>query len=447
MWDLLRNIFRIPELRNRILFTVGCLIVFRIGAHITCPGISPVGLEEMVKELNKGNFGGLMSFIDLFAGGAFTQFTIFALGIMPYISASIIIQILTTVVPHFENLQKEGESGRKTLQQYMRYGTVLICMVQAAAISRWMYSHPGVVANELQGHPFFFSFIVVMTITAGTVFLMWLGEQITERGIGNGVSLIIYAGIAARIPTEFIKVVQSVQHGDFNPVAFLLILFIFAIVVFFVVFEQEGQRRIPVQFARKVVGRKVYGSQNTYIPFKVNPTGVIPIIFASAMVLVPAQIAQMFGDKFPTVAQVATWLSPGNWAYVVIYGGLVIAFAYFYTFIVFNPVEIAENLKRSGGYIPGIRPGLNTQEYLQAVLTRITVAGSIFLAVVAVFPDMLLKVPMFNGITPGFAHLMGGTSLLILVSVDLDTMKQIESQLVMREYDGFLSRRRRKRTR
>ncbi|MBN8215914.1 MAG: preprotein translocase subunit SecY [Spirochaetes bacterium] len=447
MLELIRNIFRIPELRQRILFTLGCLVVFRIGAHITCPGISPTGLAEMIKSLNQGNFGGLISFIDLFAGGAFERFTLFALGIMPYISASIIIQILTTVVPHLEQLQKEGEAGRRQLQQYMRYGTILICAVQAVAISRWIYSHPGVVAGDLQGHPAFFSFIVVSTITAGTVFLMWLGEQITERGIGNGVSLIIYAGIAARIPQEFMKVIDSVQKGDFNPVAFLLILFIFAVVVFFVVFEQEGQRRIPVQFARKVVGRKVYGSQNTYIPFKVNPTGVIPIIFASAMVMVPAQIAQMLGDKFQSVAQLATYLSPGQWPYVFVYGLLVIGFAYFYTFVVFNPVEIAENLKRSGGYIPGIRPGLHTQEYMHAVLTRITVAGSIFLAIVAVFPDLLLKIPMFTGITPGFAHLMGGTSLLILISVDLDTMKQIESQLVMREYDGFLSRRRKKRVR
>ncbi len=447
MFELIRNIVRIPELRQRIMFTIFCLIVFRVGAHITTPGINPKGLADLIESFSKQNIGSLLGFIDLFAGGAFEKFTIFALGIMPYISASIIIQLLTTVIPHLENLNKEGEAGRKTIQQYTRYGTILICIVQSAAISRWLYGHTAVVSSELQGHSLFFSFLVVATITTGTVFLMWLGEQITERGIGNGVSLIIFAGIAARIPTEFIRTLQSVKTGDFNPVAFLLILLIFAVVVFFVVFEQEGQRRIPVQFARKVVGRKVYGSQSTYIPFKINPTGVIPIIFASAIIMVPAQIASALGDKFPSFSEVASYLAPGRWPHTIIYATMVIAFAYFYTFVMFNPVEIADNLKKSGGYIPGIRPGQHTQEYLQKVLTRITLAGSIFLATIAVFPDIILQIKLFTGITTGFAYLMGGTSLLILVAVDLDTMKQIESQLVMREYDGFISRRRRKRVR
>lgn len=445
MSNFFTNILRVPGLRQRILFTIGCLVVYRLGCHITTPGINPVGLAELVQTLTSQSFGGVLNFLDLFAGGALTNFTIFALGVMPYISASIIIQLMTAVIPHLEKLNKEGEAGRKQIQQYIRYGTILICIVQAASISRWMFSHTNVVSAELQGHPWFFMFIVVTTITTGTVFLMWLGEQITERGIGNGISLVIFAGIAARIPTEFLKTVQKVTTDEFNPVAFVLILLIFAVVVFFVVFEQEGQRRIPVQFARKVVGRKVYGSQSTYIPFKINPTGVIPIIFASAIVTVPAQFAQMLGDKFPTIASVAASLSPGHIPYVFVYGFLVIAFAYFYTAIQFNPVEIADNLKKSGGYIPGIRPGLHTQDYLQKVLTRITLAGSLFLALIAIFPDIILKIDLFAGITPGFAHLLGGTSLLILVAVGLDTMKQIESQLVMREYDGFMSRRRKKR--
>ena len=363
---------------------------------------------------------------------------------MPYITTSIVMQLLTTIVPHLEQLSKEGESGRRKIQQYTRYGTILICAGQSIAISRWMASHDGVVASEFQGSPFFFTLVVVVTITTGTVFLMWLGEQITERGIGNGISLLIFAGIAARIPHEFRNTWEKVRIDEVTPVSFVLILLVFAAVIFFVVYEQEGQRRIPVQFARKVVGRKVYGSQSTYIPFKINPTGVIPIIFASAVVMVPAYIAQMLGDKFPTVAEAAATLSPGHIPYMFVYGFLVIGFAYIYTSIQFNPIEIADNLKKQGGYIPGIRPGLNTQDYLQKVLARITIAGAIFLAAIAIFPDILLKFDLFSGISPGFAYLMGGTSLLILVAVDLDTMKQIESQLVMREYEGFMSKRTKK---
>ncbi|HBE03500.1 MAG: preprotein translocase subunit SecY [Spirochaetes bacterium GWF1_41_5] len=446
MANLLTNLFREPDLRKRVLFTIWCLIIFRIGAHITTPGIDPARLKDMIENVMHSHkaLGNLLSYIDLFSGGALKQFTIFALGVMPYISISIIMQLLMTVVPQLEQLGKEGEMGRRKIQQYTKYGTVIMCIIQSATISRWIASNEGVVVEGLKNHQFFFTVLVVVSITSGTMFLMWLGEQISERGIGNGISLLIFAGIAARIPGAFIRTLDLVKQGNFNPVAFILVLLIFSVIIFFVVYEQEGQRRIPVQFARKIVGRKVYGAQNTYIPFKINPSGVIPIIFASAIVMFPAQIASMLGNKFPAFTQLIAYLSPGQIPYMMIYGLLVIAFAYLYTTIQFNPVEIADNLKKSGGYIPGIRPGQHTQEYLQKILTRITLSGSLFLAFIAVFPDVILKIDMFSELDRGLAYLMGGTSLLILVSVDLDTMKQIESQLMMRNYDGFMSKGRRR---
>lgn len=438
------QIFKIPELRNRIFFTIFALVVYRVGCHLTAPGIDPTGLKALIDSLQGEALGGLISYIDLFVGGALERFTIFGLGIMPYISASIVIQLLVAVVPYFEKLSREGAEGRRKMQNIIRYSTVAICIVQATAISRWMATYEGVVEAGLIGKPIVFTFVVVTSVTTGTMFLMWLGEQITERGIGNGVSLIIFAGIAARIPHEFLRTIETVRQGDFNPVAFLFLLIIFAIVVFFVVYEEQGQRRIPVEFARKVVGRRVYGSQVSYIPFKVNPTGVIPIIFASAIMILPAQIAQMFGSDYPTVSTLAAYLTPGRLVYIFVYGIMVIAFAYFYTQVQFNPVDISENLKRSGGYVPGIRPGQHTEDYLRGVLARISLAGAFFLALIAVFPDLLLRVPIFNGISVGFAYLMGGTSLLILVAVDLDTMKQIEAQLVSRKYEGFISQSKKK---
>ena len=444
MSNMISNILKIKDLRQRVFFTIFALIIYRLGSHITTPGIDPLGLKSLIDSIKGQALGGLIAYIDIFVGGAFERFTIFGLGIMPYISSSIIVQLLTTVVPHLENLSKEGEVGRKRIQQYIRYGTILICVIQSTFISQWMSTHQGVVMEELQGNGFLFTLMVVVSVTTGTMFLMWLGEQISERGIGNGISLIIFAGIVARIPNEFLITIENVRTGDFNPVAFVLLLLIFMCVVFFVVFEQQGQRRINIQFTKRMVGRKMYGGQSNYIPFKINPTGVIPIIFASAVVMVPAQIAQMLGSNYPTISTIASYFSPGNVPYMFVYCFLVIIFAYFYTQVQFNPVEIANNLKRSGGYIPGFRPGIQTQEYLQKVLSRLTIIGSVFLALIAIFPDILINIRLFEGMSPGLAYLMGGTSLLILVAVDLDTMKQIESQLSMREYEGFLSRKRKR---
>ncbi len=444
MANIISNILKVKDLRDRIFFTVVALIIYRLGSHITTPGIDPLGLEALIESLQGGALGGLISYIDLFVGGAFERFTIFGLGIMPYISASIIIQIMTTAVPHLERLAKEGDRGRKKIQQYIYFGTVLISVVQSFLIIRWMSQQEGVVSAEFIGRPVLFTVIVVITVVTGTMFLIWLGEQITHRGIGNGISLIIFAGIAARLPSEFLKTIESVRSGDFNPIAFVLLLLVFLAVTFFVVYQEQGQRRITVQFARKVVGRRVYGGQNSYLPFKINPTGVIPIIFASAVMLFPVQIAQLFGTNYPTVATVASYFTPGRLAYIIIFAFMVIGFAYIYTQVQFNPVEIAANLKRQGGYVPGFRPGQQTQEYLQRILIRITFAGAIFLAIVAVFPDILLNINVFNGMSPGFAYLMGGTSLLILVAVALDTIKQVETQLSMREYDGFLSPKKKK---
>ena len=440
MANIFSQILKVKELRRRIAFTLTALVIYRVGCHLTAPGIDPTGLKAMIDSLQGQALGGLISYVDLFVGGALERFTIFGLGIMPYISASIVIQLLVSAVPYLKQLSQEGVEGRKKIQKIIRYSTVAICVVQATAISRWMSSYPGVVESELIGKPILFTFVVVTSVTTGTIFLMWLGEQITERGVGNGVSLIIFAGIAARIPFEFLRTIESIRQGDFNPVAFLLLLLILTVVVFIIVYEEQGQRRIPVEFARRMVGRKMYGGQVSYIPFKINPTGVIPIIFASALMILPSQFAQMLGNDFPTVSTFASFLTPGRVPYIISYALMVIGFAFFYTQVQFNPVDIAHNLKQQGGYIPGIRPGSHTEEYLRHVLTRISLGGALFLAVIAIFPDLLLKIPVFSGISLGFAYLMGGTSLLILVAVDLDTMKQIESHLVSRKYEGFASK-------
>ncbi len=422
------NIFKIPELRKRILFTFLMIVIFRIGAYIPVPGINAVALERLF-----GQTGGLLGFLDLFAGGALRRFTLFALGIMPYISASIILQLLTVVIPGLERLSKEGEVGRKKIQQITRVSTVGIAAIQAYALTVFMKSRPDVVVNPGVG----FTITAIVAITSGTIFLMWIGEQITERGIGNGISLIIFIGIVARIPVAAKQVYDQMRVGELNPVVLIASFGIFVGIVMLVIIEQQGQRRIPIQHAKKVIGRKVYSAQSTYLPLKINPSGVIPIIFASSVLLFPAQIAQSLGPRVPGLQKLAALLSPGNPLYLVLYALLIIFFTYFYTQIQLNPIDIADNLKKVGGYIPGIRPGANTSAYLQRVLNRIVLPGSIFLALIALIPTIIQR---WLNLPPAMAYLMGGTSLLIMVGVDLDTMKQIESHLLMRHYDGFMKR-------
>lgn len=420
-----KNIFRIPELKSRIFFTLALLAVFRIGAHIPTPGIDGLELSKFL--LDRG--GALMGFFDMFSGGALSRATIFALGIMPYISASIILQLLTVVIPHLARLAKEGESGRKKIIQYTRYGTVVISIVQSIGIAVGIES-----MNEgtfVQNPGWSFRLMTMVTMTSGTAFLMWLGEQITERGIGNGISLIIFAGIVAGFPNAVISSVSLIRAGELHILLMLVLIVMMVGVIGFIVFMERGQRKIPIQYAKRVVGRKVYGGQNTHLPLKVNTAGVIPPIFASSIIMFPATIAGFIA--IPWVQTFATQLSPGSILYTMIYVSMIFFFCYFYTSITFNPVDIADNLKKYGGFVPGIRPGQNTSDYIYHVLTRITFGGAVYLSLVCILPDILrgyFNVPFY----------FGGTSILIVVGVGLDTMSQIESHLVTRSYDGFLKK-------
>ena len=434
MFEKLMNIFRVPDLRKKVFFVLGALVIFRVGAHIPVPGIDVNALNSYFAQHSNG----LLNLVDMFSGGALKRFTVFALGIMPYISASIILQLLTVVIPYLEKLSKEGEFGRKKINQYSRYLTVLICMLQAYGLSAWMKSMHApdgspVVYNPTLG----FTLLTVLTMTTGTMYLMWLGERMTERGIGNGISLLIFAGIIARFPASVAQLIMKVKIGEFNPVSLLIILAMFVLMIAFIVYIEQGQRRLPVQYAQRIVGRKVYGAQSTHIPLKINPAGVMPIIFASAIILFPAQISTFLGKKYAFFNKVALIFAPGTPGYLITYAILIIFFTYFYTGITFNPKDISENLRKFGGFIPGIRPGDNTTKYIEKVLNRIVLPGSFFLAFVAVFPSL---VRIWMGIPASFAQMMGGTSLLIVIGVALDTMKQIESQLLMRHYDGFLSK-------
>ncbi len=420
-----KNIFRIPELKSRILFTLALLAVYRIGAHIPTPGIDGLELSKFL--LDRG--GALMGFFDMFSGGALSRATIFALGIMPYISASIILQLLTVVIPHLARLAKEGESGRKKIIQYTRYGTVVISIVQSIGIAVGIES-----MNEgtfVQNPGWSFRLMTMVTMTSGTAFLMWLGEQITERGIGNGISLIIFAGIVAGFPNAVISSVSLIRAGELHILLMLVLIVMMVGVVGFIVFMERGQRKIPIQYAKRVVGRKVYGGQNTHLPLKVNTAGVIPPIFASSIIMFPATIAGFIA--IPWVQSFASQLAPGSILYTMIYVSMIFFFCYFYTSITFNPVDIADNLKKYGGFVPGIRPGQNTSDYIYHVLTRITFGGAVYLSLVCILPDILrgyFNVPFY----------FGGTSILIVVGVGLDTMSQIESHLVTRSYDGFLKK-------
>ncbi len=431
-----QNIFRIPELRRRLLYTMGLLVVVRVGAHIPIPGIDGDVLGEAMRNISNTLFG----LYDLFAGGAFKRATLFALGIMPYISASIIIQLLGAVIPYFQKLQKEGEEGRKKITQLTRYGTVLISALQAFGISQFLMSPQmsARVGNQtlpVVPHPGIgFVLMTMLTLTTGTILMMWLGERITERGIGNGISLIIMIGILARLPNVVLGEIVLIKEGVRGVFTEVLLLGLMFVIVGFVVLLTQGQRKIPVQYAKRVIGRKVYGGQATHIPLRVNTAGVMPIIFAQAIMFIPSTIATFFpgSDLIQGMMQFFSIHSPIYW---VIYGLVIVFFTYFYTAIAFNPIEVADNMKKYGGFIPGIRPGKKTSEFIDNILTRVTLPGSIFLAFIAVFPYILMKVMNVNY---DLASFFGGTSLLIIVGVALDTLQQIESHLLMRHYDGFL---------
>lgn len=420
-----QNILKIEELKNRLLFTFGLLAVYRIGAHIPTPGING---EELSKFLIAKS-SALMGFFDMFSGGALSKVTIFALGIMPYISASIIFQLLTIVIPAIGKLAKEGEEGRKKITQYTRYATIVISIIQSFAISVGLEKMAN--GQFIQTPGWGFRLTTVITLSAGTAFIMWLGEQITERGIGNGISLIILAGIVARLPHAIMTSFTLIKAGELSIFFILLLLVLMVLVVGGIIFMERGQRKIPVQYAKRVVGRKMYGGQSTHLPLKINTAGVIPPIFASSIIMFPATIAGFI--SIPWVQDFVKQLSPGNILHTILYVGMIVFFCFFYTAIVFNPVDIADNLKKHGGFIPGIRPGKNTSDYIYRVLSRLTFVGAIYLSFVCVIPEILIT--KFN--VPFY---FGGTSLLIVVGVALDTVSQIESHLITRSYDGLLKK-------
>lgn len=442
MANVIVNIFKIPDLRKRVLFTLFILVIYRIGAHIPIPGINVEALKTYFVEAQST---GILDFFDLFAGGALKRFTLFALGIMPYISASIIIDLLKVVFPALERLAKEGAEGHKKISQYTRYGTVLLCIFQSTALTFWMKSMKtrggGSVVPEDAGIGFIL--VSVIAITTGTMVLVWMGEIITERGIGNGISLIIMAGIIVRAPQSLAATIKKI--GDTGePIVGIILMGVFFMVVAASILLTLGTRRIPVQYGKKMAGRTAMQKSTQYIPLRVNAAGVIPIIFASAIIIFPSQMVSMLGGSSNEILnKIQFWLSPGQIPYIVLYSGLIIFFCYFYTAIRFNPVEIADNLKKYGGFIPGIRPGQNTSDYILTILNRITLSGSIFLALIAIIPDFILRI-WPEQVDPGMAYLFGGTSLLIIVGVALDTLKQIESQLMMRHYDGFIKNSRMK---
>ncbi|MBU4321300.1 MAG: preprotein translocase subunit SecY [Thermodesulfovibrionales bacterium] len=421
-----QNIFRVPELKNRVIFTLAILIVYRIGSHIPTPGIRG---EELSKFLAESAAGALMGFFDMFTGGALSRVAIFALGIMPYISASIIFQLLTVVIPAIGKLAKEGEAGRKKITRYTRYATVVIAAIQSLGISVGL---EGMAEGAFIQNPgWSFRLLTMITLTSGTAFIMWLGEQITERGIGNGISLIIFAGIVSQLPSAVISTYQLLKAGELSIFFVIFLIAMVVAVVGVIIFIERGQRKIPVQYAKRLVGRKIYGGQSTHLPLKINTAGVIPPIFASSIIVFPATIAGFIA--IPWVQGIAKQLSPGTVFYTTLYIGMIFFFAYFYTAIVFNPIDIADNLKKYGGYIPGIRPGQKTSEYIYRVMSRLTFVGAIYLAVVCIIPEILIlrfNVPFY----------FGGTSLLIVVGVALDTVSQIESHLVTRSYEGFLKK-------
>ena len=429
IFDKIAEIGKIPELRRRVLYTLGMLTIYRLGGHVPTPGVDGVALGEFFSAQQNSLFG----LYDMFVGGNLSQATIFALGIMPYISASIIFQMLTAVVPFFERLQKEGESGRKKITQYTRYGTVLLALIQGFGVAKFLEGLASPSGRMVVPSPgAMFEFTTLVTLIAGTIFVMWLGEKITERGIGNGISLVIFIGIVARYPADAVNTARSTMTGAIHPLALILLLGAMVVVTGCVILVTQGQRRIPVQYARRVVGRKVYGGQSTHIPLRVNTAGVIPIIFAQSFIMFPSTLALYFPNN-EFMQMIAANLRFGTLVHSIIYGGIIVFFAYFYTAIMFNPTDLADNMKKHGGFIPGIRPGKRTADYIDRILTHITLPGAIFLALIAILPFVLINrfaVPFF----------FGGTGLLIVVGVALDTLQQIESHLMMRHYDGFLKK-------
>jgi preprotein translocase subunit SecY len=447
-----RNIFAIPDLRKRLLFTFGLLAVYRIGCQIPTPGIDPQALIEFMN-VAKTSF---LGFVNTFTGGSLEKIAVFALGIMPYITASIILQLLTVVWPYLEKLSKEGELGRRKITQYTRYGTVLISLVQGTGIALFLESVTTPGGAQLVPQPgWAFRAMTVITLTTGTAFVMWLGEQISERGIGNGISLIIFAGIVVGLVPAVVNTIDSVRRGNLSLIAVLVLLVFMAFVVAFIVYMERAQRRIPVQYAKRVVGRKVYGGQSTYLPLRVNTGGVIPVIFASSVVTVPGVISSMFqNDWLRRIGDAISWGQP---IYYLLQVTAIIFFSYFYVSIIFNPADLAENMRKYGGFIPGIRPGKRTAEYIDRILTRLTLVGAVYLAAVTVLPEFLLtgfKVAGIPILGPriaeyfptwftegmGINFYFGGTSLLIVVGVAMDLIQQIESQLVMRNYEGFMKK-------
>jgi len=423
-----QNAARVPELKRRLLFTLAMLAVYRLGVHVPTPGIDRHAMAAFFEQ-QKGN---LLGFLNLFSGGALEQFSVFSLGIMPYISASIILQLLTVVFPYLERLSKEGEVGRRKITQYTRYGTVVLSIIQGIMISVGLEGTRGPGGFGLVLNPgWSFRLMTVITLTSGTAFIMWLGEQITERGIGNGISLIIFAGIVARLPSAAGTTLQFVREGEIGALVALVILILTVIVVGVIIFVERGQRRIPVQYAKRVVGRKMYGGQSSHLPLKINTANVIPPIFASSILIFPATMAQF--ASYTWVQAVAGSLAPGQWLHDIVFVALIIFFAFFYTAVVFNPVDVAENMKKFGGYIPGIRPGPKTAEFIERVLSRITLSGAIYLSIVCLLPTLL--VGQFN--VPFY---FGGTALLIVVGVALDTVAQMETHLISRNYEGFMKR-------
>ncbi len=423
-----QNIGKIPELKRRILFTFLLLAVYRVGVHVPTPGIDAAALAALFAQAK----GTLLGFFDMFSGGAMRRLSVFALGIMPYISASIILELLTVVIPYLDALKKEGDAGRKKIVKYTRYGTVLLSAIQGFGIAFGLEGMTGPGGTMIVINPGWgFRLLCVITLTAGTAFIMWLGEQITEYGIGNGISLIIFAGIVAGMPGAIVNTLRLMSAGEMSLFKILVLTVLMVAVVAVIIFFERAQRRIPVQYAKRVVGRKMYGGTSTHLPLKLNTSGVIPPIFASSIIMFPATIANFI--NIPWIKKIAQAVNPGQPVYIVLYVGFIIFFCYFYTAIVFNPVDVADNMKKYGGFIPGIRPGKRTADYIDKVLSRITFWGALYVSAVCVLPTLLIK--YFN--VPFY---FGGTALLIVVGVAIDTIAQIESHMLTRHYEGFLKR-------